>query len=351
MADPVRRVAPAGRPCGQPFALDAERRHAAGMVAARPEPVLDIRRPFTRADAVRAGVPPSILRTSRFRRIFRGVYVSADVPDSPFVRAEAALVLHPPTAFVSHTTAARLYDLPVPADPQVHVTVPADRDRRSRPEIRCHVATKPPRVAAVRGIRVSHPFQMFVELASMLSLVDLVVVGDALVKLFNCPAERLVEECRSSSDRHAATALGAARYVREEVDSPMETRLRMLIVLAGLPEPEVNFKIRDTDGRVRRRLDLSYPALRLIVEYDGRQHIERELNWDSDLDRREEFDDEHWRILVVTAKGIYREPGRTVTRVQRALKARGCRDLPPRLLGRVAAALPGSRLTTPRWLT
>ena len=311
------------------------------MVAAQPEPALDIRRPFTRADAVRAGVPPKVLRTSLFRRIFRGVYISAEVPDSPFVRAEAALVLHPPSAYVSHTTAARLRGLPVPDDPWVHVTVLADRDRRSRPEISNHVTSGTPWVRVLRGVRLSHPFQMFVELASMLSLVDLVVVGDALVTLLDCPPEELVEACAASTDHHAAAALRAARYVRAEVDSPMETRLRMLIVLAGLPEPEVNFKIRDEDGRVRRRLDLSYPALRLIVEYDGRQHIEREANWDSDLDRREELDDGQWRILVVTAKGIYREPGRTVARVHWALKARGCRDLPPRLSDEWRAHFPG----------
>ncbi|MGZ8737435.1 MAG: DUF559 domain-containing protein [Nocardioides sp.] len=312
------------------------------MVAARPEPVIDVRRPFTRADAVRAGISPKILRTSLFRRIFRGVFISAEVPDSPFVRAEAALVLHPPTAFASHTTAALLYDLPVPVDPRVHVTVPTDKDRRSRPEIRNHVTSKMPRVVMWRGLRVSHPFRMFVELASTLSLVDLVVVGDALVKLFRVPAEQLVEECRASTDHHAATALRAARYVRDDVDSPMETRLRMLIVLAGLPEPEVNHKIRDKRGRVLRRLDLSYPALRLIVEYDGRQHIEREQNWDSDLARREEFDDEGWRILVVTAKGIYRQPGRTLARVHKALRARGCPDLPTRLADTWRAHFPGT---------
>lgn len=256
------------------------------MIAARPEPPLDTRRPFTRADAVRAGVDPKILRTSRFRRIFRAVHISADVPDSPRVRAEGALLLHPPTAFASHTTAAALCNLPVPPDLFTHVTVLADRDRRRRPEIENHVATTSPRVATIGGLRVSHPFRMFVELASMLSLVDLVVVGDALVRIGKIDPELLVEACAQSSDQHAATALRAARYVRAEVDSPMESRLRMLIVLAGLPEPEVNHKLLDERGRVRRRLDLSYPELRLIVEYDGRQHIERELNWEGDLDRR-----------------------------------------------------------------
>ena len=34
---------------------------------------------------------------------------------------------------------------------------------------------------------------------------------------------------------------------------PMETRLRMLLVLAGLPEPRVNLTIRDVDGEPVRR--------------------------------------------------------------------------------------------------
>lgn len=335
LADPRRRG------CGQPFAGRAARGQSAGMVAARPDPPLDPRRPFTRADAVRAGIDPKILRTSRFRRIFRAVYISAEVPDSSRVRAEAALLLHPPSAFVSHTTAAALCNLPVPPDPLTHVTVLADRDRRRRPQIENHVATTQPRVATIGGLRVSHPFRMFVELASMLSLVDLVVVGDALVRIAKIEPERLVEACARSTDQHAARALRAARYVRAEVDSPMESRLRMLIVLAGLPEPKVNHKIRDEHGNVLRRLDLSYPELQLIVEYDGRQHIEREANWQGDLDRREEFDDDGWRILVVTSKGVYKEPGRTIARVHRALKARGCRDLPRRLSDDWRAHFPG----------
>lgn len=43
------------------------------------------------------------------------------------------------------------------------------------------------------GVRLSAPFRMFVELASLLSLVDLVVVGDAMLRVFRVPATRLVE--------------------------------------------------------------------------------------------------------------------------------------------------------------
>lgn len=284
-------------------------------------------RPFTRADAVRAGIDPKVLRTSRFRRIFRGVYISSEAEVTPWLRTEAALVLHPKTAFASHLSAARAFKLPVPHHAEEHVTVRRACDRRKHAGIRNHVAAET-EVVELRGMRLSHPFRMFLELASMLSLVDLVVVGDAMLRVFDIPAQRLLDECARSSDRHARAARRAAAYVRERVDSPMETRLRMLIVLAGLPEPEVNLPIVDEYGVERRRMDLSYPSIKLIVEYDGRQHADDVVQWESDLVRREEFDDDGWQILIVTAKGIYREPLRTLTRVRHWLVKRGHPDVP-----------------------
>jgi hypothetical protein len=75
----------------------------------------------------------------------------------------------------------------------------------------------------------------------------------------------------------------------------METRLRMLIVLAGLPEPVVDFKGYWEDGTVRYRFDLSYPDHKIVVEYDGRQHRDDLTQWDHDVERGEWFDDDGWR--------------------------------------------------------
>lgn len=288
----------------------------------------ETRRPFTRSDALAAGISPKQLRGSRLGRIFTGVYIDARVPDHPLIRGEAALLIHPPGAFVSHATAALVHGVPVPNDPLTHVSVLEPRERRSRDGIRGHVGTDEG-VVELGRVRVSGPCKMFVELASALSMVDLVVVGDALVRLRMATPTSLIAACENSQDRHASTALRAARYVRCDVDSPMESRLRLLIVLAGLPEPEVNHKLRDEHGNVTRRLDLSYPGVRLIVEYDGRQHVEIRRNWLSDLERREQFDDADWRILVVTSDGIYKNPGETVARIHQALRRQGWRGLPP----------------------
>jgi hypothetical protein len=126
---------------------------------------------------------------------------------------------------------------------------------------------------------------MFIELASMLDLVDLVVAGDSMLHVFGLTSEQLVSGLGKSKDYWSPAARYAAQFVRDEVDSPMETRLRMLIVLAGLPEPEVNLKLRDRDGNVVVRLDLAYPHLRLAIEYEGRQHVEIIENWERDIDR------------------------------------------------------------------
>lgn len=294
--------------------------------AAAASPVLDTRRPFTRADALAAGISPAQIRGSRFRRIFRGVYIDAAVPESCTIRTKAALLIHPPEAFASHFSSAQVRGLPVPEHANVHITVWEAGHRVYRLGITCHASQFPVEredVTVVDGMRVSAPCRMFVELASVLSLVDLVVVGDAMVRLKMCTREELVAYCGRCPAHHAADARRAASYVRDGVDSPMETRVRMLIVLAGLPEPKVNFKVYDRNGVLVYRFDLSYPDLGLIVEYDGRQHADDTAQWNHDLERREWIDDENLRIIVVTSRGVYREPARTIERVRRALSDRG----------------------------
>jgi very-short-patch-repair endonuclease len=284
---------------------------------------LDPMHPFTTAQAVAAGIPASRLRSSAYRQLAKGKYVSARRRVDALLEAEAALLGHPKDAFVCHLTAARLYRMPVPHDVHAHVAVPEPGQRRRRTGVRSHVAAPGTRVVVYRGVRVASPVDVFVQLAETLPLVEMVVQGDHLVRHHACTPEELVAACRASKEDHAGRALAAARYVRRGVDSPMETRLRMLLVLAGLPEPTVNHQLRHPDGSVRRRFDLSYPHLRLIVEYDGRQHADDPAQHDHDLERREELDRERWRILVVTAKGIYQEPERTVRRVRDALVEQG----------------------------
>lgn len=281
----------------------------------------DTSRPFTRAQALAHGISDRELDGPDYQGLFRGVHVAADVEVTPLLVATGALSLFPADAHASHATAARLYRLPIPPLPHEHVTVRRADDRRRRAGIACHVAARA-QARLLAGIRVSTPEQVFLDLASQLPLVDLVVVGDHLVRRGTVSRKRLTAFCAAASGTGAAQARAAAAFVRERVDSPMETRLRMLIVLAGLPEPVMNRTFGDEDGLEFRRYDLCWPQARLIVEYDGRHHIERESQWESDLERRERIEDDRWRIIVVTSKGIYAIPGQTVAKIHRLLLER-----------------------------
>lgn len=301
---------------------------------------LDPTLPFTRADGLAGGITPAVLRGPRYRKLGRGVYVDAAVSLTPLLVARTALLAYGARAHASHATAARIHGLPIPTLSDEHVTVVDQAQRRAGAGALVHV-DRNAAVVTIDGVRVSSRRQTFLDLAGTLDLVDLVVVGDAVVRSGTCTPEELVAFCSRTKHRSARAATRAAHLVRAGVDSPMETRLRLLLVFAGVPEPEVNRTIRADNGDPIRKDDLSWPTVRVIVEYDGRQHVERIEQWESDLDRREAIDEDRWRILVVTSRGIFRDPGRTVERVWRVLRARRLPGLPARPSDAWRAHFPG----------
>ena len=300
----------------------------------------DPQQPFLRAVGLDNGLSPKALRGPGYRRLFRNVLVSAATPATPIQRVRGALALHVAEAWASHASAARVKGAPIPTIADEHVSVSHQKLRRHHRGVRCHVGD-PRGIVVEHRIRVSGDVEMFIELSGQLTLVDLVVVGDWLARRRGVTPTQLVRACGRSRHKDARKALAAARYVRSGVDSPMETRLRMLIVLAGLPEPEVNLKIRAEDGEVLRMYDLSYPAVRVAVEYNGKLHVEVIETWEDDLERRADMDDDDWRLVVVISSGIYKDPLRTLTRVHRVLLARGMPDVPLRLLDDWRPHFPG----------
>lgn len=209
---------------------------------------LDVRRPFNRAQARAAGVRLREILGPRFHKILYDSYVSSSVPITTRLRAEAVLGLSAPGSYISHHTAAELWSGVVPACSDIHITVPGDSPRSRRQGIRAHSTTGLTMTSTFQGLRISSPTQTFLDLASSLDLVELVVLGDSFVKKKHVTPDDLVTATSQWIGSGAARARKAARLVRKGVDSPKETRLRMLLVLAGLPEPTVNIIIRNPNG-------------------------------------------------------------------------------------------------------
>lgn len=284
--------------------------------------------PFSRAEAVKAGIDPLQLSGPRFQRIFRGIYVGADVSADVKVRARAAIRLAAPDGFASHHTAALIYGAVPPHSPDIHISRRQKNRRSVKRGLMVHLASAAAKSTRFAGIPISTAEQCFLEIAaSGATLVDLVVLGDSLVKKKRTTPAALVAAAEKWQGHRARFARRAAGFVRTGVDSAMESRLRMLIVLAGLPEPTVNLVVWTADGRYELRFDLYYDAYKLVVEYDGQQHYEDATQRRRDVLRREELDRRGIRMIVVMADDIYREPLATLDRIRTALIDCGAKGL------------------------
>lgn len=289
----------------------------------RPEPTFDPRMPFRRSEALAAGLTDDDLHSGRYQRIFHGIYVVAAVVVDSWMRAAAALRVMPPDSHISHHSAVELHGGVAPDTLATHVSTVAGKLRTVRRGIQAHWSMTHASIVRLRGLRVSSPTQAFLELARLgVSLVDLVVAGDTLVKATGIKSVAFVTAAESCLGPGGKLARRAAALMRDGVDSAMETRLRLLIVLAGLPEPTVNYIVRHADGEWAQRFDLAYPRLKLIVEYDGRHHLRDTAQWRRDLKRREQLEAEGRRFIVVTAEDIYQTPLQTLLRIQGALRQR-----------------------------
>jgi hypothetical protein len=288
---------------------------------------LDLSAPFTRQEAYPAGLTDRDLRSRRIVRVFRGVYVHADTTRTLALRARAALKVAPSTAMVSHHTAALLWGGAVPSQSLVHITVPAPDDCQVT-GIRTHRFLEVAEPVWHRGIRVTSPERTMCDLGRHLDLVELVVLGDRFVRRGITSPVQLIRAADSWSGAYGSLLRRATRLVRLGVDSPPESRLRMLVVLAGLPEPTVNHIVRDdATGDWLRRFELAYLDLLLALEYQGQWHRESDEVWEGDIERREDLDHRTWRVVEVISKSLNEDPLRVLHRIEAARRDRGARPI------------------------
>ncbi|OFE15954.1 hypothetical protein BA895_04540 [Humibacillus sp. DSM 29435] len=280
--------------------------------------------PFNACGSTGSGLTSWELR-KHYRMLFRGVYVSRETPITVHLLGQAALLAVEAGSHLSHHTAAQLWGAVVPDDPSVHVS--SRRSRAQRPGIAAHRVKAGQHVVTRRGLRLTSPGQTFLDLAHLLNLVDLVVLGDSLVKANRLSPADLVTLAADHRGPHSKLARRAAGLVRSGVDSAMETRLRLLMIFGGLPEPEVDHRVHAADGSLLYRFDLCYLPWRLLVEYDGRHHAADD-QWHSDIARDEQFDSWGLRKIVVVAGDIYRTPANTLTRIRHAMREQGM-PVPP----------------------
>ncbi|MFD1573057.1 hypothetical protein ACFSEO_02870 [Agromyces cerinus subsp. nitratus] len=287
--------------------------------------------PFTVRAALDAGVTARRVRSIELVAPFHGVRASRRATDTFLGRCRAYAAIMPTGHVFSGRTAAVLCGLPLPAaierDGRVEVTaLEGARAPRRRGVIGRSTRLNPNLVAApgVPGAFMTAPADAWCELADVLSLDDLIAAGERLLGLPRplATTDQIDATIARHGRRRGATRLRLARAeMRANVYSRRETFVRLMLVRAGLPEPEPNGLIVLRSGR-RTRGDLVFRAYRVLVEYDGEQHLFDTAQWATDVSRLNDLAEADWRVIRIT-KQISR--AEIVARTERALRDRGWR--------------------------
>lgn len=302
------------------------------MPRRRPLPPALAKEPaFTVATARELGVSNSRLRGSDLSRPFRGLRASPGESATLQGRCRTLALAMPSGDVFSHVTAASLLGLRLPDrlrdTTQIHISTIAPRRPPRRVGVTGHqMASGQATVGRIWGLPVPSPVDTWCQLAEMLSVEELVIVGDGLVQRrspASTPAAMAEAAARYQGRRGYRRLLAALALIRPGTDSARETILRLAIISDGMPEPEVNTVIVDGRGRRLARGDLVFRQYKVLVEYDGGQHREDERQFNIDIDRLDDVMADGWRAIRVNKSHLTGDRRRILTKIRDALRARG----------------------------
>ena len=261
---------------------------------------------------------------------FAGVRRTTDAPETLAERCRNAMTFLPDGAVFSHATALRLIGVEVPwrldADGRVHATVPVDCVVPRRAGLVAHTRRLGSLPTVQRkGLSATGPVQTWVQLAGSLNVDELVVLADAMTRrkspVTTPAALRSGVAGSPAGTRGIRNLRRALELTRPQTDSSMESRARLVVVHSGLPCPAVNEPVYDQFDRFVALPDLSYPGLKIAIEYDGDVHRTDRATWRRDIARRQALEALGWRIITCTADDVLRHPERLVAWIRAAIRA------------------------------
>lgn len=297
-------------------------------------------RPFTLAQARQARLSERRIRAGDLSKPSRGVRVPQTV-DCELLDHCRPYTQLTGNSVVSHITAAKIHGLFLPSrfkDGQLlDLTRPTGCASPRWRHVKGHrLDLDRHDIDEIGGIPVTSAARTFLDIAPLLSLDELVIIGDQLV----CSHQRINGRTKiamvelpillSYLARHAGARgmsklKAAMMLVKVGVDSPPETRLRLLITRAGLPEFATNYKIKDPAGKPLVEPDLACPEYKTCTEYDGAHHdsLEQQAN---DRDRDFITQSSGWHQVVLRKEDMRNGGLIAVTKLARMLVRGGWSD-------------------------
>lgn len=297
--------------------------------------------PITQRMLVEAGFPRDRIRRRDLVKLHAGQYIHPELlhgPGPPEALRRAVLIARSlPECWLSHTTAARIFRMHLPAGLQteevIHLSQPLGTTRRIRRHgIQGHrMRLDAQDLVTAYGARIASASRTWLDLAPRATIEDLVVLGDQLVRHPYPGLEPQSEPLAAPDDLHRVVntykrvpgrpkAVEALDLVRVGSDSPAETLLRLALVSAGLPEPALQVPANPSQ-RLSPCADMGYPELKIIIQYDGATHAES-AQYRRDAARDNTFTALGWTVLRFTADDLRDGFRRAISQLRQLLAER-----------------------------
>ena len=298
-------------------------------------------RVFRAGDALAAGLlTRNQLESRAWRRLFRGIYADAALPDDHGTSVAGAALVVPDGAVFSGRTAAYLLGAESLVEPDSPVEVVVPETERFGPVTGLRIRRTSLPITDVRSVgryTCTTPVRTAVDIARYEDTPGSVVALDVLLSRGLVQARDLAETVALLPPaRGSVRARRAVDLADERAESPRESVLRVLLRTAGLA-PVPQYVVRDAEGRFVARVDLAFPELKVAVEYDGAWHG-NPGQLGRDRRRLNALVAVGWTVVHVTAADMH-APDRVVASVTALLRDRGVLRLTPSLESR----------TSPRW--
>jgi hypothetical protein len=277
-------------------------------------------RPFSLEEAREAGLTRHALSGEAWQRIGAGLYRWKELPGDPWLTLSAWRRVLPAQTVFAGASAAWLHGIDLEAPESVEVVLPPSSSVRTRAGLIVrHGHIPPPDVASIRGLRVTSLHLTLASLCLRRSKGEALVALDASVRLGLADPASLCQYAKTAKGRPGMARMRSLALLAAAAESPMETRLRWLLIQAGLPRPQVQTNLHDGDSRFVGRADIYYPEARLVIEFDGGNHRERMVE---DNRRQNLIINGGYRVLRFTAVDIYKRANALVAEVRDALESR-----------------------------
>ena len=272
--------------------------------------------PFLGSQALTYGVVTRSELRTRYRAVFRDVYIPKDAELTARVKARAAWLS-------TGATLAGMSAAAVLGTKWLDAAAPAEivrTDRHGQRGILVRSYELPDEeVCTVMGMRVTTAARTAFDIGRGLPVAKAVPVLDALLNATGIkPADVLTVADRHRRARGIRRLREALELADGGAESPQETRVRLLLVAAGLPKPETQIEFRDLHIRV----DMGWREWKVAVEYDGIQHWENRYQRSWDIERIALLEAAGWIVVRISAEMLSR-PEAIVERIKAKLRERG----------------------------